>query len=335
MRQIVLLTALSLATLRAPAATSELDSALTYSRGQNGTAATSQMLRLTKDSLSKKSSALKNIGVDLSLTASQPDYSQTRLKKADGTEAPLTGTSKVELSSKVGATYAWTNTTVGAYWAGAVTASPYASQTVGVTLQQAFAERTTLATVTGDMGAANAPASYFADVETLQTRARPTFVHTNSVSGSVEQILSERYKAKVQLMTAQKVEERPRNYSALIGQRFAISDRLAAGLDLFALTENDNDTLRDDRGYFSIWSGTLSLTLEPVYDWLVAVTYSLALEEEADPRRTFLSRQGSDQYGLAVAYNARFGTVYAKGSYLVSALNTNEANVAGGIAWRL
>jgi hypothetical protein len=337
---------LGLAALNAAGAQSDLETSMAFTNSGSsaqtlvGTPAAqstrfSETLRFSRDSLGR-AGFWKTIGLSAGLVVSQPDYRSVTLTRKDFTTVPLSSLvpAQSEITGDLGVNYSINDTTFGISGGSSLVNAPYMNQSLGLSLLQGLNDRTTLLSLNGDLVFSRQPQDYFRDLD-FRAVARPTFVHYNSVSGGVEQILTERWKVKATLTTAKREEERPRNFSGLIGTRVALTERLTAGLDFYHLFENEADVLRDPRGYLKITSGTLQLTWEIFYDLHVTGSYSLAVENESDPRRDFDAARGSDQFGLGVSYAARFGTVFAKGSYLTSATLDTQIQVTGGVAWKL
>lgn len=347
MREIVLIYLL----LLSPSAYAVSDLTTTLGLSQQGSSLSSQVnstsdettrffqrldLNLDPITSSQDLKLLNQMSFQLGLESAQPDYSKTLIRQASGNEVPLSQLTdvKMEFSGNVGANYFFNDSSIGLNFASTLSQSPYARQSVGFQYQQSFHEKTTIASLSGSLSSQKQPESYYLNID-FQTKQRPGVVHSNALSASVQQVLTERWNAKAIVSTSQRIEERPRNISLELKQKYALFEEFFVGLDVFHLNEIENEALKNDRGFFTLWSGTLSAIFQPTYALELLVSYSLAVEEEFDPRRTLLTTQGSDQYDLSAKYQFSFGTAFTKISHLVSASNFKQTNFQGGLIWKL
>lgn len=295
----------------------------------------SQTFSISSDTLAS-TGFFSHIGADVLLDVSQPDYSKVFIQNRDGQYVSVGQPShrSFELLSGLGLNYFISDSQFAISWNGHLTQTPYSLSQFGFGYTQTFFEKTTVLSLSAQYGTQTQPLSYFTTVG-FQTRQRPESVHSFALNASVEQILTDRWKAKVSAFSGRRIEERPRHVGFEVAQKLAVLDTLYAGLNVYHLVENQSMSLQNERGHFQIWSATVSLTQEIDYDWLVTASYGVAIENEIDLRRNFETTQGSDQYGLGVSYQASFGKVFSEASYLLSATGSEQVSLSGGVVWTL
>jgi hypothetical protein len=117
-------------------------------------------------------------------------------------------------------------------------------------------------------------------------------------------------------------------------QAYAATDRLFLRGEVAATSELRSG-LKNERGYFSLRSGELGLTYEPVVDLLLSTSYAVVAEREEDSRSGRRVQVASDQYGLAAQYRRGSWTVGSRASYRIANTGLEETGLEGSVAWQL
>ncbi|MBF0209179.1 MAG: hypothetical protein HQK53_20155 [Oligoflexia bacterium] len=175
------------------------------------------------------------------------------------------------------------------------------------------------------------PAATFLDKESFARMRRPTTVSNHTFNSEVEQVLSSRIKSNLRMAYTPESIERPANY--LIGNKWgmALGDSLFTKLG-YALNFEGHQRLKNERGYFRNHMLESEVTIEPVYDLLLSVSYDLIVENERDPRDQGHTRVAVDQYGVGVRYLWNgFLATSLQGAYFVTNTKESGVNVWTGI----
>jgi hypothetical protein len=205
---------------------------------------------------------------------------------------------------------------------------------VNATYTEGFYEKTTLIGARAGAYLARQPDSFYIDVDYV-TRERPQLIHGNELALLCDQVLTDRWKAGVELSTAEREEDRPRNVGAALRTAYALADRWFAKLDLERIDELTSQPLKDERGYFTLSAAELALTYEPWVDVLITPSYAWVLEDENDPRTGREVRVGSDQYGLGLRYRKGAWDFELKTAYRVTNTDLTDVMMGGGLTWRI
>ncbi len=282
---------------------------------------------------------LDNLGghyfVESGVTLTHPDYSSVTLVDATGKSRLLSGDVRgtVEPTAEVTAGYAKGSHSVQVGWRGALTDTPFASQLLRATVAESFfAQTTTLGLSLAYLGQAQ-PDSFFLDKDFL-LKLRPNRVHAYEANVSWDQTLTENWKGRLQAGVSQRVEERPLGLSLIARQRVALGDRLFAGLDGIYAEEPGGD-LKNERGYFQQFGVTASISAEPIYDFLVTVSYGVLWERERDPRDLSHVQVAADSYALALAFPFQNLEAQTSGRYVVTNTGIKSVSLTGSLLWKL
>jgi hypothetical protein len=276
-------------------------------------------------------------GFDLgaAVIVAKPDYSNTYIRGRDGSQTLLSESYPEALEQSARLSVGWTRKShfISLQGESTLSRAPYSTQSLQLRLRESFANKTTFIGATGTLVNQSQPESFFINRD-FKTKARPTVVHGNEVTASVEQILTSRWKAHLELSTSKREEERPRNFGGRLKQGFAITSRIYSQLELAMVDENQDEALKNERGYFTLQSGQVTLITEPVYDLLVSASYGLVREVEYDPNNGKKIQVGTDLYGLSLRYDFGKWDVNVGGTYGVTNTPRNLTSVSGGIGWK-
>ena len=336
----------SLALVVPPPAFAMLQSVSTLVTGQSiqGNVDPGSLLGQTQVSLFSQTLQYKAEGIGHGLTVlsaittTQPDYSNYLVTQRDGTTVPLSqalgGNPLSELSASAGISWDAGPHSAQVSWLGNLNSSPFAVQAVSASYAEGFYEKTTLIGAHVTAYTAAQPDSFYIDTDFV-TRERPQLIHGNEVAATCDQVLSERFKAGLELSTADREEDRPRNIGAVLRSAYAATDRLFARLALTRIDELRSQPLLDERGYFTLSAAEFSLTYEPWVDVLISPSYAWVIEDEDDPRTGSQVRVGSDQYGLDLRYRRGGWDFDLKSAYRATNTNLTDVVLGGGVTWRI
>ena len=272
-----------------------------------------------------------------SMAATQPDYSSLLLRARDGNTTPLSAlypSGRTEFTGEIALDYLRGSHRATLGWLGDLSSSPYSRELARVAYHEGFFNQSTILGVRAAYLGQNQPVDFFINRD-FKNQQRATYVHANEIAASVEQILTSRWKTSLEISTSKREEERPRNVGVSLQQAYAITDRLFSRLTLTRISELTSDALRDERGYFSLQSAELAVTIEPIYDLLISASYGLVVEREVDPRVDSETQIGSDQYGLGVSYSRGNWKLNIKPVYRVSNSKVANLTISGGFTWQI
>ena len=277
-------------------------------------------------------------GFDLGLAmiTTVPDYSTIQITDRSGNTHLLSQdySGKPELKGSTDLTYTRGSHRAALSWTGSVSDTPFPSQLLTVGYNEGFLQQTTIIGVSATVAEQRQPESYFIDRD-FKTKPRPTLVHASAMILSGEQILTDRWKTRLELSTGIREEERPRNLGATLKESYALTDRLFARLALSDISELHNQALKDENGYYTLRSAQTGLIYEPIYDLLLSCAYTVAMESETDPRIDREVQVGSDHFGLGLKYTYKTWELSMSAAYLITNTSLHGLDFGGGIAWKI
>lgn len=291
-----------------------------------------QSLRYKLDDLE----SLPSLTISGGLDRVQPDYSSYLVTERDGTQVPLSDLTP-DVPAYAGAlNLDWTSGSHNASlaWAGALTQSPFALQSLTLGYAESFYNKTTTVGARFTYFTLDQPDDFYID-ENLVTEERPTLIHGTEAVAYVDQVFTERWKGDLELMSGTRVEDRPRNVGATLKQGYAVTDRLFGQLAFTRIAELTSEPLLNERGYFSLDAAELTFTVEPVVDLLLSASYGLVVEGENDPRSGRQAQVGSDQYGLGAQYRRGAWSWESKAGYRVTNTGLYDLGIEGGLSWQI
>ncbi len=288
---------------------------------ETSTSATSQW----NQTLAVQAVALDPVQFDAALTLKNHDYSSLALRDARQNAATLAPES--EWVATLAPTWESGSQRVAATWQGSLGSSAFAQQNFGLEIGQSFFNRSTRLEADARYADQRRPADFYVD-DQFRVRERPRKVQTVELGLAAEQNWTDSLKSRLRLSTREKRWERPRSVGLELSQGFALGDHWFSQLHLGRYQELRGQALLNDRGYFDAWTAKAELSFEPAFDWLITAAYALGVEYEVDSRIGRDVRVGSDQYALAVAYQARRLRVGVNTAFLKT--NT-DARIASGL----
>jgi hypothetical protein len=264
------------------------------------------------------------------------DYSSVLLTDSAGLQRPLSDSypqtleASVDLEAQVNRGSRQLN--LGLF--GNLSRSPYARQGLRVGFRQNFFNQSTALGLKVLAFAENQPQSYFLN-SNLQWSERPRQTPASEVSAFLEQTFTESWKGMIELSSAKRVGERPRNVGVSLSQAYAVNDRLFARVQLRHYSELRSESLVNERGYFDLNSLELSATAEPLVDLLFTASYAFVVEREWTPWDNKVLQVGSDRYGLALRYALRQVEVDLQTSYGETNTRAYDFQMTGGLTWQI
>ena len=279
---------------------------------------------------------LQKFDIKGAIITALPDYSSLQITDRSGTIHFLSQDypSKLEFKGSTDLTYVRNSHRASISWVGSVSESPFPSQSVTASYNEGFLQQTTILGVSATVLQQKQPESYFIDRD-FKTKPRPTLVHASALTLSGEQVLSERWKTRLELSTGIRDEERPRNIGVALKESYALTDRLFARVALTDVSELQNQPLKDENGYYALRSVQVGLIYEPVYDLLLNCVYTAAAETETDPRIDREIQVGSDHFGFGVKYTYKAWEFSLSAAYLTTNTTLRGVDFGGGIAWKI
>ena len=270
------------------------------------------------------------------ITSSQPDYSSVLIQDAQGQSKPLSesSTTLVEWSSELSADLSLGTHLLSVTLGGTLSESPFTQSRASISYTRSFFNQTTAVSLSATYLNQAQPKSFYFD-SNFRLLQRPLNIYGNELVLSADQVFTENWKGRWSLTTAERQNERPRNWGTSVVQAYALTDRLFSELRLNYATEGRSQTLLNERGYFDQWGFKTQLSYEPIYDLLLSVSYGQVIERESDPRDGTVLQVASDQYGIGVSYQFPTLLISLSTGYIESNTNIYNYTFNGGLTWRI
>lgn len=276
---------------------------------------------------------LPGLSVSGSLVTQQPDYSKNTILNDQGVSENIRTDLTSEYIADAQMDFTRGNNDISFGGFSFLSDSPYSQRGIRASYKYNLYGKTSILGVRLLYVDQERPLSYYFD-DNLQLFAKSTEVFGHEYILFYEQVISKNYKAAVELLTSQKVKDRPANYGINLKQGYAFTSRLFSQLKLSYKAEDRGQRLHDDRGFFSAYGGEAILTAEPIYDLLISASYALNVEREKNSVSGMTTQVGSDQFGLGAQYALnRSITLEFMGSYAVTNTDLTDYSVRGGFIW--
>lgn len=136
----------------------------------------------------------------------------------------------------------------------------------------------------------------------FKTKYRPTTVDQKSYSLNFEQLLSEKFKLKIDEQYFQANQERPSYLASSLTLAYAPVSRWYLKSFHSFVDESEKNTLKNERGYFSVQSHSFEMTYEYKLEHLLSLSYGVTLENESDPRNSSKTQYAQDTYVASLRF---------------------------------
>lgn len=213
--------------------------------------------------------------------------------------------------------------------------SAFSRRYEGILIQKNFYSGATQVSAGYETSNQSQPESYFINPSTLQTQKRLGTISNNTVTIGLEQILTENLRSKIQYSESKFENFRPLQKFFRLASSAAISSRWTFRNDLGISSENRNENLYDDRGYFEAQWMENQISYEWQLDSFVGLGWSTVLEKEEDPRRGYVGSLGTDTFGIFIDKKFKKFTVTTKAGQTQTSEAQSGFSVAGELKWDL
>ncbi len=166
------------------------------------------------------------------------------------------------------------------------------------------------------------PESYFLDFD-FTVKNRPSNVRAHELSLFYEQILTERFKLRVKPFIINRPKERPDALGGEVLLAYAPFESHVLKLKALYAREDKTQSLKNERGYFKLFSANLAWDYEFSYSTLLGLSYTYQSEDEDNPRNLTSRTLGLDSVGAFFEKKIASYTVKLTGDYSRSNLNSN------------
>jgi hypothetical protein len=266
------------------------------------------------------------------------DYGATRVRDARLIEVPIEGRTGFRAEPEAEARLLWESSSrfSASLWGRSyLVDSPSFARSAGLRLSPALAEGRTRFDLELNYRRAEFPEDFFLDRD-LRVKVRPRTGDTTRGALAWEQAITRRWKSRVEFTLLDRAPLRPITGGVTLSQAVSLWPRVSARWESRYFRESHAPALRDDRGYMSAAASQVTLSFEPVYDWLLSVSYGLSVEREDDPRpggdRTQI---GADHYGLGMTYAWSRAAVDVGASLVRTNSRMRSALLGGSLRWTL
>lgn len=207
-------------------------------------------------------------------------------------------------------------------------------QSYGASFQKYFFKKSTIFSLDYTKFQMHRPATYYRSPLDLQFYSAPTSINSEIFSLSWEQIISEKIKTINGLTYFKANEERPSYQGIFTKWAFGLTPTLFAKFHYAYNKEDTSAALKTDRGYFDNQLGSLEVSWEFIFDWVISLSYSLVKEDEEDPRTNAKRRTGVDQYGVSLDYHFSPSTqINVRASKLETNTGIKSQQIGIGATW--
>jgi hypothetical protein len=278
----------------------------------------------------------ERLALKASVNSKRSDYSSTILRDRLGNQTKLGDSfDGLETSSETGLDFSARGHMANIDYGRMLSRSPYPYDAWNAGYSYGFFAGTT--TVGGNYSSTrlSVPRSFYIDPRDFVTRKRPESLTSQRLEVFLEQVLSETWKLHVRGFQGVRFEDRPKHLGTELRLGHAISDRWFARLDLGTLREGRNQTLKDERGYFSLYWAEVEASFEPIYDLTLSAAFGTTIERESIPYALVTRQVGSDNYGLKASYRGGPWTATIAGALARSNTDFRSRSITAELAWEI
>lgn len=167
-------------------------------------------------------------------------------------------------------------------------------------------------------------------------RQSPDRAYLQEWTLSMSRALAERVKSGIDLIHVNRSGFRPDVNGLRLKTGFALSDTLFSTVVLSDLRDQRNQQPKDDQGFFTMRSSELIVSYEPVWDWIISVSYGYIQESEVEAEKAGQNRnQKSDQYGMALYRNGLPSQLKLNASVIRTEFGEIQRQLGGSLQWML
>jgi len=216
--------------------------------------------------------------------------------------------------------------------------SPFASKSYQLMYAKSFYSQTSAIGVSLSESSRIQPQQTFIDPTTAVTRNRPISLSSKRQEFFYEQVLSENFRGRYSLLFGQRAADRPDHSGVEIRHSYAFSSSLTFRLDLGAIAENKNQTLKDEKGYFSAYWSELTATFQPNLYWMLQAGAGTILEHEYQPSPLILNaltQTGTDTYFLKAIYQDVGWQLSISSKINSNNFGSHSESIIGELSWEI
>ncbi len=183
----------------------------------------------------------------------------------------------------------------------------------------------------------NSPENYYYDNLTARYQARPTTI--NSLEGQLhwQQPWSQFYKSRIEFLARSSNEERPSHAGVVLKQVYTEDYLQSLRWDLGLISENRQESLRNERGYLSTYWTEIAYNFGINYNFWLAPSYAFVIEDEKNSKTEGILnrdlRVAVDIMGLKFQYLAKGWSTFFKFEILETNTNLKSQQGQGGVQW--
>lgn len=219
-----------------------------------------------------------------------------------------------------------------------VSDSPFAYKSYQFTYSRFFYSQTSAIGIALSESSRIQPQQAFIDPVTAATRNRPISLSAKRQELFYEQILSENIRGRYSLLLGQRSADRPDHSGIEIRHSYALNNTTAFRLDLGAIAENKNQSLKDEKGYFSAYWSELTASFQPNLFWMLQFGAGTILEHEYQPSPLILNtltQTGADTYFFKAIYQDVGWQLSVSSKVTSSNLGSYSESIIGEFSWEI
>ena len=177
------------------------------------------------------------------------------------------------------------------------------------------------------------PTNYFTNRDFVFTQ-RPEALTSNQTTIWYEQVFTDNFKTRFELLHGERPADRPAHNGAIIKSGYAFNNQffLKSGLGYIAEVTAE---LKDNRGRFTSRFFDIESVYNHSYRFQASISYGLHIETEKNIFTSADTQIGHDIYSLNSIYKLNEYEISGNISYRESNIGTLETNLSGGLAWNL
>lgn len=283
--------------------------------------------------ISAKSPRVYDLLVQISYFDIKNDYSNFQIQDRLGNSITLDKTfNKPEGSSSISLDYASGDYNSNLSFNSSVTDSPFRFSILRFFQNIRINSDLSQLSFAISYGNLSQPLTYFTDISTAERKFRPQNLILNDIQIKFDQVLSSILRAALVVESNSK-SDRPRSLGLTARVAMALSSKDFIKTEFSNFSELRAHPLKDERGYFDLYSGEVNYSRYLTYDWYVSISYGLVVEHEENKAAFRLDQMATDIYTLATNYqsvNWSGGFRYQK---LFSNLDFESSSFGGQFTW--
>ncbi len=275
-------------------------------------------------------------GVRLSLGATQQknDYSNYSLRDGNGGETVLSREfNKPESSFAAGVDYLRGSWGVSLNSNASIGESPFTRVQNDLGFSYSFMGDISQLNLKISHSKQEQPKNFYIHPKSGRETSRPTQIEYDGLTLGLGTVHTEKIRATYQLSLG-KQSDRPSSYGAGGLVQYALSRNDFLGIEVSRYTENQQETLKDERGYFDLSSVEFGYSRYLTFDWLISTKFGLVVEVEDNPQVLRKDQFALNVSTLGIQYEGKQFIAELTAQYMDSNSAYRASSGGGQVTWK-